>query len=149
MVAHGRGQVAPQRRPLGEDAVGVVEQLRRGDADDGARRPLLRLPQHPGVRRLQAGDPRLAVGGEDVADVAALRRPARHRGADAVLRVVGVRGEDEDALDVVEGEAGELLRRGRRHRAVVTAPGGARPPRVATLGGTAGASPAAPAWRNW
>ena len=55
-----RREVAPQLRPLDQDAVPLVEELHLGDADDGGRPALLLLAQRPGLLRRYAGHPGLA-----------------------------------------------------------------------------------------
>ena len=79
----------------------MVEELHLGHADDGRRPPLLLLAQRPGGLRRDPRHPRLAAGGQQVVDVLARRGPGGDRGRDAVLDVVGVRGDDEGALPVV------------------------------------------------
>ena len=95
------GEVASQRDPVLDDAVGVVEELDGVDAHLGRARDLfLGAPGTAHVGR-QALDACFSAGDERVDDRATFAGPARDRTGRAVLEVVGVRRDRERARPVV------------------------------------------------
>ncbi len=99
--AEGRREVAAQPDAVLDHAVAMVEELDLGYADHRRAAPFLGHPQRPGHLWCHPGDARLALRGEQVSHVLALRRPARHRRGGSVLEVVRVRDHGDGPLPVL------------------------------------------------
>ena len=93
-----RGQVAPQRHAVLDEAVDVtLEELDRFDADDPRAGVLLGLAHLRGLVGRHAVDAGLTARHEQVGHPLAGRGPLRDRARHAVLEVVGVRDDAERA----------------------------------------------------
>src|SRR5690606_25966218 len=98
--ADRRGDVPPQAQAFVEPSVRVPEEFDLAHADDRGGRPFLVLAQRTRLRGRETGDAGLPAGGEDIAHVLALVGPDGDGRRDPVLDVVGVRGHDQDALEL-------------------------------------------------
>jgi hypothetical protein len=88
--ADRRGQVAAQRRPILDQAVGVVEELHRVDPDDRRAGALFGLAHRGACVGGHAVDTGLAAAGEQIRHVLACSGPRRHRPRCAILQIVGM-----------------------------------------------------------
>ena len=110
LAPDGAGDLASQRHAVLDRAVAQVAELDDVDPDPASALALLRLADDGGLVGVHRVDARLAPGEQEVADVRALAHPAVDGGGGAVLDVVGVRDDAQDAGEVaLEGLEGRPL----------------------------------------
>jgi hypothetical protein len=103
------GDVTPHLHRVGEDAVGVLEEVHLRHPDGVRARDLLTHPQLRRLRGRQRVHARLPAREQEVGDVDAARGPRGHRRRRAVLHVVGVRDHAQHTIERVVRERGERI----------------------------------------
>ena len=108
MAADDADEITTQAETGLDGAVGVpVEELDRVDPDLAGRGDLFPLAQRPRVGRRRPVDPGLAAGDEQVGHLDAGGDPAVDGRGRAVLEVVGVGGDAQDAFQPLLVEPGQ------------------------------------------